>query len=338
MNILNMEEWKQENSVNMEPLKEQHMGREMSATHFVKLQETMNRAKAENRRERFRKSMAGYSAAAAALVAAFIILPNTSASVAHAMGQVPLLGQLVSAVTFRDYQYEGERYHADITVPELVVATYEDANAGIAVTDAGNELSQSAGTQSDRISSERTSDAVQEKLTETVSGISAEIKEYTDKLIDQFAKQVQDELGYQDVYVTSEVLTANEEYFTLKVFCYQGAGSGYQWNYFYTINLKTGERMKLADVFAEDADYITPISENIKEQMRRQMAENDKIYYWLDHEIEEWNFKSITADTSFYVNAEGNVVIAFDEGEVGPMSTGSVEFVIPTEVVADIIK
>ena len=58
--------------------------------------------------------------------------------------------------------------------------------------------------------------------------------------------------------------------------------------------------------------------------------------YWLDDEIEELNFKAIKEDQSFYLDAEGNVVISFNEGDVAPMYMGVVEFTIPNEVISDL--
>ena len=142
----------------------------------------------------------------------------------------------------------------------------------------------------------------------------------------------------EDVIVKSEILATQADYFTLKLICYQGAGSGYQWNYYYTIDLNTGERLQLKDIFKEGADYITPISENIKEQMREQMTEDDQVYYWLNDEIEGLNFKAITEETSFYMNDKGNVVIGFDEGEVAPMYMGTIEFEIPAGILQEIRK
>ena len=63
-----------------------------------------------------------------------------------------------------------------------------------------------------------------------------------------------------------------------------------------------------------------------------------RIMYWLHDEIEALNFRSITDETSFYVNGDGNVVIGFNEGDVAPMYMGAVEFVIPDEVLGDIRK
>ena len=109
-----------------------------------------------------------------------------------------------------------------------------------------------------------------------------------------------------------------------------------EWYYYYTIDLNTGERLELEDLFAEGADYVTPISENVILQMREKMAEDDMNMYWLDDEIEELNFKAIKEDQSFYLDADGNVVISFNEVDVAPMYMGVVEFTIPNEVISDI--
>lgn len=246
--------------------------------------------------------------AAAAVIGIFIILPNTSATIAHAMEQIPVIGSLVKVVTFRDYEYESDRNMADIEVPEIKPELATQDNA------------------------------LQENLDRTTAEINAEIQTITDNLIKEFEDNLKSEGGYQDVVVKSEVLATTPDYFTLKLICYQGAGSGYQWNYFYTIDLKTGERLKLKDIFKEGADYITPISENIKLQMQERMDADENVYYWLNDEIEEWNFKAITDETSFYLNEKGNVVIGFNEGDVAPMYMGTVEFEIPADALDGIRK
>lgn len=250
-----------------------------------------------------------FAVAAAAVVAGlFVILPNTSGTIAHAMEQIPIIGQLVKVVTFRDYEYESDRNMADIEVPEIKPE---------------EQLADST---------------LQENIDRTTAEINAEIQSITDELIAEFEKNLDEEMGYQDVVVKSEVLATTPEYFTLKLICYQGAGSGYQWNYFYTIDLNTGERLQLKDIFEEGADYITPISENIKVQMQERMDADESVYYWLNDEIEEWNFKAITDETSFYLNERGNVVIGFNEGDVAPMYMGTVEFEIPADVLDGIRK
>lgn len=289
-------------------LKKEYQKPQMSKEQLENLRAKMEEAKRMNRKQRNKAGMLKVAATAAAFAAAFLILPNTSATIAHAMEQIPIIGQFVEVVTFRDYEYEAERNMADIEVPELKVEGQ--------VEDSG----------------------VKDKLERTTEEINAEIQKITDELITNFEANLEDEMNYQDVVVKSEILATTQDYFTLKLICYQGAGSGYQWNYYYTIDLNTGERLKLKDIFVEGADYITPISENIKEQMQEQMDADENVYYWLNDEIEEWNFKAITEETSFYLNEKGNVVIGFDEGDVAPMYMGTVEFEIPADVLSDIRK
>lgn len=290
-------------------LKKSYEKQQMTKEQIEQLHQTIREAKNMNQRKGNQGSIIKFAVAAAIVVVGiFIILPNTSGTIAHAMEQIPILGQLVKVVTFRDYEYEGERNMADIEVPEIKPE---------------EQLEDSA---------------LQETIDRTAAEINAEIQAITDELIAEFEKNLDEEMGYQDVVVTSEVLATTPEYFTLKLICYQGAGSGYQWNYYYTIDLNTGERLQLKDIFREGADYITPISENIKLQMQERMDADESVYYWLNDEIEEWNFKTITDETSFYLNEKDNVVIGFNEGDVAPMYMGTVEFEIPAEVLEGIRK
>lgn len=309
--IHNFSEIKEQNDLvesRLQAFRAQYQARQMPPEQLERLLRTIEEDKHMNKQKKRRTIMIRCAATAAALMGAFIILPNTSASVAHAMGQLPIIGRLVEVVTFRDYTYDTDRQMADINVPEIKVS----------------ELPENS--------------EVQEKLTRTTEEINAEIQKITDDLIKEFEANLKYEEGYQDIMVKSEVLATTPDYFTLKLICFQGAGSGYAWNYFYTIDLKTGERLQLKALFQDGADYITPISENIKEQMQAQMDADKNVYYWLHDEIFEWNFQAITDETSFYLNERDNVVIGFNEGDVAPMYMGTVEFEIPAKVLQDIRK
>lgn len=241
---------------------------------------------------------ARWLAAAAAAAVMLIVPPNLSKQAAYAMSNLPIVGKLVKAVTFRNYQYEDERHGADVNVPKIVLDQPDN----------------------------------QETLKKTTDEMNQEIQEITDQILAEFKENMKDREGYQDIVVNYETIASNENYFTLKLICYQGAGSGAEWNYFYTIDLKTGERLKLRDLFKDGEDYKTAISDNIKMQMKEQMEKDENVIYWLEDEIEEWNFKTITDETSFYLNDKGNIVICFNEGDVAPMYMGCVEFEIPGAV------
>lgn len=288
-------------------LKEEYKKPQMSQEQLEELRIKMKEADRMNKKERRNIRIMRLALAAASFIGVFIILPNTSAGIANAMEQIPVIGQLVKVVTFRNYEYETDRNMADIKVPEIQLdGQIEDSK-------------------------------VQENLEHTTDEINAEIKSITDKLVEEFEDNLKYEEGYQDIIVNSEVLSTTDEYFTLKLICYLGAGSGYEWNYYYTIDLSTGERLKLKDIFKEGADYITPISENIKEQMQEQMDKDENVLYWLHDDIVE-NFEAITDETSFYLNEKDNIVIGFNEGDVAPMYMGTVEFEIPADVLRNIRK
>lgn len=324
---------------NLETCKQKYNQPHMSERQIEEMKKKIEQAKQRNKFNKVYKTVA----CVAAVLAMFIVLPNTSAGVAHAMENIPLLGRLVNVVTFRDYQYESERHHADIEVPELVPAKDENS-----VTEETPEsMAEEAKGQEPKETQEQTvedtqeqttqeKDEVHQKLEKSTEQINAEIQAISEQFISEFEEGLQYEEGYQDVMVKSEVMNTTQDYFTLKLICYMGSGSGAEWNYYYTLDLNTGERLQLKDLFQEGADYITPISENIKVQMREQMAADDMNHYWLDDEIDEWNFKQITDETAFYINENGNIVISFNEGDVAPMYMGVVTFEIPDEVVKDI--
>lgn len=302
---------------NINDLRKEYEAASMTEEQLQGMKQQIDRAKMEKRQK---KKLMTALKSAAAVAAAFIILPNTSASVAYAMGQMPVIGKLVEVVTFREYHYEDEHHSAEVKVQAPVVSDIQ--------TVSGEDQNEESMPQ-----------ASVETLKKTTEEISAEIEEITEKIIAEFKEGLKEEEGYQSLVVDSEVISTTDSYFTLKLICYQGAGSGAEWNYFYTIDLASGERMALKDLFLEGTDYITPISENIKQQMKEQMAADENVKYWLDdEEVPEWNFKEITDETSFYINADNDVVIAFNEGDVAPMYMGCVEFVIDKTVLSDIRK
>lgn len=309
----------------MNELKKEYMDKEMSTRQVETMKSAIEKAKKEQEKNNKVIVSRRWMATAAGLALALIILPNTSKTVAYAMSQIPVLGKLVEVVTFRDYQYEDNRNIADVDVPELVMVTQEEVDTTVIKDVAGEALIEEESMQQK-----------EETLKKSMEEINAEIQVITEPFIEEFKANLEREEGYQSLGVKSEVIHTTQDYFTLKLICYTAEGSSAEWYYYYTIDLNTGERLELEDIFTEGADYVTPISENIISQMREKMAEDEMNMYWLDDEIEELNFKAIKEDQSFYLDENGNVVISFNEGDVAPMYMGVVEFTIPNEVISDI--
>ena len=245
---------------------------------------------------------------AAAVLAIVLVLPNTSQTAAAAMQQIPLLGNLFKITTVREYQVDEERNMANVKVPQVETQNTGDGEAA----DQGTV----------------------EQAKATADAINFDIEEETNKLIDEFKESMKNEEGYQDIYIDSKVLTDNDRLFSLELILYQGAGSGYEQHKHYTVDKLTGKELTLKDLCGDD--YVNTISEEVKEQMRAQMAADETVKYWLDDpDVPEWNFDKIAEDQDFYVNAEGHVVICFNEYDVAPGSMGCVEFIMPQTVTLD---
>ncbi|MDR0952531.1 MAG: DUF3298 and DUF4163 domain-containing protein [Oscillospiraceae bacterium] len=128
-----------------------------------------------------------------------------------------------------------------------------------------------------------------------------------------------------------EVVTDTDDILALKVTTFEAVGSSNTTNKFYTIDKKTGERLTLPRLFKEGADYVTPISNYIREEMIRRNNSGEGGYLTDD-------FQAIGPEQNFYINSEGQLVIAFDKYEVAAGAVGTPEFVIPDEVIKDILK
>ena len=242
--------------------------------------------------EETKKHSYRWTAWAAAVLALFIAVPNVSPAAAAAMADIPVLGAVVRVVTFRNYTYDDGWHSADVSVPEL----------------AGGAAAQE---------------------------VSDQVRAYTDRLIARFEETCEEELGkegYHGLDVTSTVVTDTDEWFTLRVDAVEIQASGYEFSRFYHID-KVGDRVvTLKDLFREDADYVTALSDEVRRQMEEQMAENAEVSYFPEE------FTAIDPEQNFYWAADGSLVLAFDEYTIAPGSMGMPEFTIPADVYENLLK
>ena len=223
-----------------------------------------------------------------------ILLPNISMDAAQAMSSLPLVGDFFKVITIRDYHYVDDRFIADVNIPEI------------------------------------------ESDSEAAASINSKVSAIAEEWVDEFESARADEWGRSEIKVDYEILATAPEYFTLKLMTYQGSGSGFEQDHYYTIRISDEKEMTLSDYFPEGTDFITPISENIKQQMRRQVKKDPDKFYWMDIEdddpIKGFEFSKIDKDQQFYIDEDGQIVIAFNEGDVAPMYMGCVKFTIPKQV------
>ena len=245
----------------------------------------------------------------AAAMVMITVMANSGAAIAHAMAKIPVIGAIAEVVTFRESEStdNNNNMEADIKIPEVSVKN-EDGTV--------NE--------------------------ETTQKINKSIQEYTDEIIAQYEADVKaagEGEGHMNVELDYSVITDSDRLFSIRFDQLLVMASGTQMVKIYHIDKQTGEMIGLDGLFKDGADYITVLSENIKEQMKERMAADESLVYWVDNEdMSEWNFESIKEDNTFYVNENGKLTIVFDEYEVAPGYMGSVEFEIPTEIIQDLVQ
>ncbi|MEG1888808.1 MAG: RsiV family protein [Lachnospiraceae bacterium] len=287
---------------NMKNLKKEYQDVNVPKDGVQQAEAAMERALFNRKKDaRAKRKKAGLVAAAAA-VALCITLPNTSASVAMAMEKIPVVGGLFKVVTFRDYTYEDAKHYAKVDVPEI---KGEDG-----------------------------------KETEAMKDVNKSVKEYTDQLLQQFKEDLTQD-GYKGLEISSEVITDSEQWFTLEVWAVETQASAAETRQYYNIDKKTGEVVELSDLFEEDSEYVTALTDEVKNQMRAQMKKDNSKSYFIDSEDEamaEMDFKEIKEDQNYYFNDKQELVIAFDEYEVAPGSMGCVEFSIPKNITDSLMK
>ncbi len=254
-----------------------------------------------------KKKKNGYKWVAGTAAAAVLFIGglNISPAMASTLAEMPVVGSIVKVLTFTEYKVDKDKYQADIKVP--------------AVSDLENgELSQS----------------LNEKYLK-------EGKELYDEFMVDMKDLEKNGGGHLGVDSGYEVKTDNDQILSIGRYVVNTVGSSSTTMSYDTIDKKNQILLSLPMLFKNDS-YVNTISESIKEQMREQMKADENKIYWVsnagleDEELTEL-FETINKEQNFYINNEGKLVISFDEYEVAPGYMGVVEFIIPTEIISDIL-
>ena len=264
-------------------------------------QEQKEEQKHHMKKHTFWKST-GITAAAAMLT--IVVLANSSAGIAHAMEQVPVLGAITKVVTFRTYEDQRGNTSAHVDVPQVEGGSQE------------------------------LNDAIQ-RYTDTI------IAQYQEDaaLVEQYAQDPNApdaETNHYALDLTYSTVTDNDSIFALRFNKSLIMASGSEEVKIYNVDKATGKILSLGDLFQPGSGYLDVLTKNIQEQMQAQMDADKNVTYWLHDEVSEWNFTALSPDAAFYVNGDGQLVIVFNEGDVAPMYMGVCEFTVPSDTVADI--
>ena len=283
---------KQDEKQIMDELKREYESIPVPPQARARIMQGINQAKKEQKRGNYMKIMKSTGATAAAAMVMITVMANLNPTTASAMEKLPVIGSIAKVVTFRTFEDQKENFEANIQVPQVTL----DGN--------------------------------------TENKVNKSIEEYADELIAQYEKELAADQGEGHYSLDSsyKVVTDNDKYLCLRIDTTEIMASGAQFVKIFTVDKATGNVISLKDLFANRPDALDKISENIKEQMRSQMAEDENKQYFLDSDMPETDFKGLTGDESFYFDESGQLVIAFNEYDVAPGYMGAVDFTIPKTV------
>lgn len=245
------------------------------------------------------KSLRYFTAAASIVFVVCFAMPNLSGVYASAMAEMPVLGEVIKVLTIRTYQYQDDTHDMSVLVPKVEV----DEN-GQAETD-----------------------------------INSDIAIFTDQIVMNFYHNLEsyDEDAHEALTLDHKVITNTKHWFSMRLRVTETAASSYTYYKYYSIDKQTGETINLGSLF-QDKSYIDVLTNEIKAQIDKQMANNTELKYYISDPDLGDEFIQLHEDHNYYINDEGKLVIPFDEYEIAPGYMGCPEFEIPTKVFKDYLK
>jgi len=249
------------------------------------------------------KSMRIAAASIAAVFTILIVGVNSSPAFAATLSKTPIIGSLVKVLTFREYTVKEDNFNMNVKVPAI--------------------------------------EGLENKSLE--SSLNEKYLEENKKLYESFMADIKDlkengggHLGIESGY---EVKTDNDRILSIGRYVVNTVGSSSTVFKYDTVDKKNEVLITLPSLFKDDR-YVPIISENIKAQMIEQHKADNNKFYWvkgIENKGTMELFDGISKEQSFYINSEGKLVISFNKYEVAPGYMGIVEFVIPTEILKDVL-
>lgn len=262
----------------------------------------IRQARGKKQPSRIIRSFRTAGAAAAACLILLTTAVNSSEALAASLAQVPVLGAIARVVTVRTYENKTNQLEARVEVPAV----------------------------------ETESQIENPEVQKNVEMSNAQIEAYANQFIADYEAEVREANGEGNYALESsyEVLNDSEKYLTIRVNTTVVMASGAQYVKIFHVDKATGALVTLRDLFADPDTALAAVSENIRQQMEAQMAQDENKVYFIQSADMPDGFEGLTGAESFSFNEAGELVIFFNEYEVAPGYMGAVSFTIPAQVTA----
>ena len=256
----------------------------------------------EQEKKMKRKNIINKSVIAAAVAGVvFVGSINLSSEISYALSEVPVLGSIVRVLTFKTFELKDNNFDAQLKTPAI----------------------------------EGLDSKLEAMLNEKYLDENQKLYDDFMKEIDELKKADMDE-AHMGIASGYEVKTDTDKLLVIGRYVVNTAGSSSTTIKYDTIDKQNKLLITLPSLFKDEA-YIDIISENIKAQMKEQMKDESNVYWLEDEMMGDENFSKIDKNQSFYITKDNQLVIAFDKYEVAPGYMGNPEFIIPSELLKDVL-
>ena len=256
----------------------------------------------EQEKKMKRKNIINKSVIAAAVAGVvFVGSINLSSEISYALSEVPVLGSIVRVLTFKTFELKDNNFDAELKTPAI----------------------------------EGLDSKLEAMLNEKYLDENQKLYDNFMKEIDELKKADMDE-AHMGIASGYEVKTDTDKLLVIGRYVVNTAGSSSTTIKYDTIDKQNKLLITLPSLFKDEA-YIDIISENIKAQMKEQMKDENNVYWLEDEMMGDENFSKIDKNQSFYITKDNQLVIAFDKYEVAPGYMGNPEFIIPSELLKDVL-
>ena len=241
-----------------------------------------------------RRGLKRAAAAAAGLCACFVVL--TSPAVAAAGDDVPGLGQLCRILTGQAYESREETSYVQVQLPEI-------ENTG------------------DSSLEQRVNLEISAVLNREVEESKERAREYYQAYLDTGGDP--DTFQPIQIKVDYQVKSVTDQWASFVVTKTESLASAYFRQYFYNLDLETGQSLTLRDVLGPN--WAAQGAAAVEEQLE-QWDEEQKALLFDNVDLEAL----LEEKEDFYLQEDGTVVVVFDKYEIAAGAAGVLEFPIGT--------
>lgn len=289
---MNQEDWNQAK----EKYQKQEIAEELS---FV-TEQALYRGK---KKWRYSRTAVHILTSAAAFFLCFIIGINTSTAFAGMIYDIPMLGKMARLFTFTSYEEENDESYLSVSIPEI-------KNTG------NSELE-------DRVNQE-----IRLKMSEVIKEAEERAKENQQAFLDTGGDPK--DIWRMEITIDYELKCSTEEQLSFVIWKSESYGNFALTQYFYNIDLKTGEDLTLRDLLGPN--YQDICNRAVQEGIEKRKAEDEQAFFYGDSSWDaELGFTGISEDQTFYLNEHEEVVLVFDKYSIAPGYMGILEFTVPAQ-------